>query len=86
MKAVIFAYHDMGCQGCRPYWMPGMRLPRFSLMPTILRKTPFWLRLPAGGRIRIPVYAPDNVNHPIWVDRIAELAPDIIFRSITATC
>lgn len=48
-------------------------------MPTILRKTPFGSvsRLAAG--LGIPVYAPDNVNHPIWVDRIAELAPDIIF-------
>lgn len=86
MKAVIFAYHDMGCQGCRPYWMPGMRLPRFSLMPTILRKTPFGSVSRLAAELGIPVYAPDNVNHPIWVDRIAELAPDIIFRSITATC
>ncbi|SUH30806.1 lipopolysaccharide modification protein [Salmonella enterica subsp. enterica] len=32
-----------------------------------------------AAELGIPVYAPDNVNHPIWVDRIAELAPDIIF-------
>lgn len=27
----------------------------------------------------IPVYAPDNVNHPLWVERIAQLSPDVIF-------
>ncbi|MEA1927193.1 MAG: bifunctional UDP-4-amino-4-deoxy-L-arabinose formyltransferase/UDP-glucuronic acid oxidase ArnA, partial [Candidatus Auribacterota bacterium] len=27
----------------------------------------------------IPVYAPDNINHPLWVARIKEMAPDIIF-------
>ncbi|SUH36176.1 lipopolysaccharide modification protein [Salmonella enterica subsp. enterica] len=60
--------------------MPGMRLPRFLLMPTILRKTPFFGSVSRlAAELGIPVYAPDNVNHPIWVDRIAELAPDIIF-------
>ncbi len=27
----------------------------------------------------IPVYAPDNVNHPLWVERIAQMSPDVIF-------
>ena len=27
----------------------------------------------------IPVYAPDNINHPLWVERSADLAPDILF-------
>ena len=27
----------------------------------------------------IPVYAPDDVNHPLWVERIAQLSPDVIF-------
>ncbi|GHL00979.1 hypothetical protein ECZU20_57280 [Escherichia coli] len=27
----------------------------------------------------IPVYAPDNVNHPLWVERIAQLSPEVIF-------
>lgn len=27
----------------------------------------------------IPVYAPDDVNHPLWVERIRALAPDVIF-------
>ncbi|VFS38258.1 Bifunctional polymyxin resistance protein ArnA [Enterobacter cancerogenus] len=27
----------------------------------------------------IPVYAPDDVNHPLWVDRIRKIAPEMIF-------
>jgi UDP-4-amino-4-deoxy-L-arabinose formyltransferase/UDP-glucuronic acid dehydrogenase (UDP-4-keto-hexauronic acid decarboxylating) len=27
----------------------------------------------------IPVYAPDDVNHPLWVERIRALAPEVIF-------
>ncbi|MCT6631926.1 formyltransferase family protein, partial [Staphylococcus aureus] len=27
----------------------------------------------------IPVYAPDDVNHPLWVERIAQLSPDVFF-------
>ena len=27
----------------------------------------------------IPVYAPEDVNHPLWVDRIKTMAPDYIF-------
>ena len=27
----------------------------------------------------IPVYAPEDINHPIWVKRIRDLQPDILF-------
>lgn len=25
------------------------------------------------------MYAPDEVNHPLWIERIGQLAPDMIF-------
>ncbi len=86
MKAVIFAYHDMDVRACRPYWMPGRaRLPRF--LPCRQPENTFWLRLRlAAAELGIPVYAPDNVTI-LFVDRIAELAPDIIFSFYyRATC
>jgi UDP-4-amino-4-deoxy-L-arabinose formyltransferase/UDP-glucuronic acid dehydrogenase (UDP-4-keto-hexauronic acid decarboxylating) len=27
----------------------------------------------------VPVFAPDDINHPLWVHRIGELKPDILF-------
>lgn len=29
--------------------------------------------------MELPVYAPENVNHPLWIERIRELKPDVIF-------
>src|SRR5262249_26068764 len=32
-----------------------------------------------AARAGIPVFAPDDVNHPLWVARIRALEPDILF-------
>ncbi|HCM1916047.1 TPA: bifunctional UDP-4-amino-4-deoxy-L-arabinose formyltransferase/UDP-glucuronic acid oxidase ArnA [Salmonella enterica subsp. salamae serovar 28:r:e,n,z15] len=80
MKAVIFAYHDMGCQGVQAVLDAGYEIAAIFTHADNPAENAFFgsvSRLAAG--LGIPVYAPDNVNHPIWVDRIAELAPDIIF-------
>ncbi|AXD71142.1 bifunctional UDP-4-amino-4-deoxy-L-arabinose formyltransferase/UDP-glucuronic acid oxidase ArnA [Salmonella enterica subsp. diarizonae] len=80
MKAVIFAYHDMGCQGVQAVLDAGYEIAAIFTHADNPAENTFFgsvSRLAAG--LGIPVYAPDNVNHPIWIDRIAELAPDIIF-------
>jgi UDP-4-amino-4-deoxy-L-arabinose formyltransferase/UDP-glucuronic acid dehydrogenase (UDP-4-keto-hexauronic acid decarboxylating) len=40
-----------------------------------------WFRSVAelAARRGIPVHAPDDINHPLWIERIRELAPDILF-------
>lgn len=48
-------------------------------MRIIQRKHVFWLRFSPAAEAGIPVYAPDDVNHPIWAERISQLAPDVIF-------
>ncbi len=32
-----------------------------------------------GADLGLPVFAPENVNHPLWVERIREMKPDVIF-------
>jgi UDP-4-amino-4-deoxy-L-arabinose formyltransferase/UDP-glucuronic acid dehydrogenase (UDP-4-keto-hexauronic acid decarboxylating) len=32
-----------------------------------------------AAKYHIPVYAPMDINHPIWVDKIKELRPEILF-------
>lgn len=27
----------------------------------------------------IPVWAPEDVNHPLWIERIREMKPDVLF-------
>ena len=34
----------------------------------------------------IPVWAPEDVNHPLWIERIREMKPDVLFSSTIATC
>lgn len=29
--------------------------------------------------MELPVFAPENVNHPLWIERIREMKPDVIF-------
>ncbi len=53
MKAVIFAYHDMGCQGVQAVLDAGYEIAAiFTHADNPAVKHLFWLRLPAGGRIR----------------------------------
>lgn len=52
MKAVIFAYHDMGCQGVQAVLDAGYEIAAIFTHADNPAENTFWLRLPAGGRIR----------------------------------
>ncbi|EEO5214099.1 bifunctional UDP-glucuronic acid oxidase/UDP-4-amino-4-deoxy-L-arabinose formyltransferase, partial [Salmonella enterica] len=72
MKAVIFAYHDMGCQGVQAVLDAGYEIAAiFTHADNPAENTFFGSVSRLAAELGIPVYAPDNVNHPIWVDRIA---------------
>ena len=32
-----------------------------------------------AARMDIPTFVPEDVNHPIWVEKIRQLQPDILF-------
>ncbi|RFU89893.1 MULTISPECIES: bifunctional UDP-4-amino-4-deoxy-L-arabinose formyltransferase/UDP-glucuronic acid oxidase ArnA [Citrobacter] len=80
MKAVVFAYHDMGCQGIQALLDAGYDIAAIFTHTDNPGENAFFgsvSRLAASAGI--PVYAPDNVNHPLWVERISQLAPEVIF-------
>ncbi|HFK4760790.1 TPA: bifunctional UDP-4-amino-4-deoxy-L-arabinose formyltransferase/UDP-glucuronic acid oxidase ArnA [Citrobacter farmeri] len=80
MKAVVFAYHDMGCLGVQAVLDAGYDIAAIFTHADNPGENAFFgsvSRLAAGAGI--PVYAPDDVNHPIWAERISQLAPDVIF-------
>lgn len=80
MKAVVFAYHDMGCVGVKALIDAGYDIAAIFTHTDNPGENAFFgsvSRLAADAGI--PVYAPDNVNHPIWVERIQQLAPEVIF-------
>lgn len=80
MKAVVFAYHDMGCTGIQALLDAGYDIEAIFTHPDNAGENNFFgsvARLAAEQGIT--VYAPEDVNHPLWVDRIRGMAPDVIF-------
>ncbi|WP_426767243.1 bifunctional UDP-4-amino-4-deoxy-L-arabinose formyltransferase/UDP-glucuronic acid oxidase ArnA [Erwinia aphidicola] len=80
MKTIVFAYHDMGCAGIRALLQAGFSISAIFTHADRASENHFFgsvARLAAENSI--PVYAPDDVNHPLWIDRIQAMAPDLIF-------
>ena len=80
MKAVVFAYHDMGCAGLLALLEAGYDIAAIFTHPDAAGENNFFGSVARIAAERgIPVYAPDDINHPLWVDRIRDTAPDVIF-------
>ena len=80
MKAVVFAYHDIGCLGVQAVLDAGYDIAAiFTHADNPGENTFFGSVSRLAAEAGIPVYAPDDVNHPIWAERISQLAPDVIF-------
>ncbi|MBJ3816932.1 bifunctional UDP-4-amino-4-deoxy-L-arabinose formyltransferase/UDP-glucuronic acid oxidase ArnA [Shimwellia pseudoproteus] len=80
MKAVVFAYHDMGCTGIRALLAAGYQIAAIFTHSDNPGENRFFgsvARLAAEQGI--PVFAPDDANHPLWIARIRAMAPDAIF-------
>ena len=80
MKTVVFAYHDMGCTGIQSLLEAGYDIVAiFTHADTPGENAFFQSVARLAAEREIPVYAPDDVNHPLWIERIRHFAPDIIF-------
>ena len=90
MKTVVLAYHNIGCAGIEALLDHG-----FDIQAVFTHRDEsdehHWFNSVAemAAEKGLQVFAPDNINHPLWVERIRELAPDIIFsfyyRTIVGT-
>jgi len=80
MKAIILAYHNIGCVGIR-----ALRRHGFDIKAVFTHEDDpnenIWFESVAelASSMDIPVYAPADINHPLWIDRIKNMQPDIIF-------
>ena len=80
MKAVVFAYNNIGCEGIEALLKSG-----FEIAAVFTHKDDpnenLWFRSVAelAADKGIPVYAPENPNHPLWVARIKAMKPDYVF-------
>ncbi|MBW4792973.1 bifunctional UDP-4-amino-4-deoxy-L-arabinose formyltransferase/UDP-glucuronic acid oxidase ArnA [Pseudomonas tolaasii] len=79
-KAVVFAYHDIGCAGIEALLTAGYDIAAVFTHADDPKENNFYGSVAQlCARNGIPVHAPEDANHPLWVERIAKLNPDYIF-------
>ncbi len=80
MKTIVLAYHTIGCVGIEALLRHGFDV-RAVFTHVDDPGENRWFRSVAefAAGQGLPVFAPDNVNHPLWVEKIRKLAPDVIF-------
>lgn len=80
MKAVVLAYHNGGCAGIRALLTHGFDiLAVFTHLEDPNENIWFESVAEVAAANDLPVYAPENINDPIWVERIREMGADILF-------
>lgn len=80
MRAVVFAYHEIGYVCLEELIDFGADIPCLFTH----RDDPgeeIWFRRPAelAEKKGIPVHAPDNLKEPSWAAMISDMRPDVIF-------
>ncbi len=70
----------MGCVGTQALLDAGFEVAAIFTHPDSANENHFFGSVARIAAERgIPVYAPEDVNHPLWVDRIRDLNADVIF-------
>jgi UDP-4-amino-4-deoxy-L-arabinose formyltransferase/UDP-glucuronic acid dehydrogenase (UDP-4-keto-hexauronic acid decarboxylating) len=79
-KAVVFAYHDIGCAGIESLLSSGFEIAAVFTHADDPKENAFYGSVAQlCARHGIAVHAPEDANHPLWIERIAKLNPDYIF-------
>ncbi|CAI8858058.1 Bifunctional polymyxin resistance protein ArnA [compost metagenome] len=79
-KAVVFAYHDIGCAGIESLLSSGFEIAAVFTHADDPKENAFYGSVAQlCARHGIAVHAPEDANHPLWIERIAKLDPDYIF-------
>jgi UDP-4-amino-4-deoxy-L-arabinose formyltransferase/UDP-glucuronic acid dehydrogenase (UDP-4-keto-hexauronic acid decarboxylating) len=79
-KAVVFAYHDIGCTGIQALLDAGYEVAAVFTHADDPKENTFYASVAQlCARNGIPVHAPEDANHPIWIERIQALNADYIF-------
>jgi UDP-4-amino-4-deoxy-L-arabinose formyltransferase / UDP-glucuronic acid dehydrogenase (UDP-4-keto-hexauronic acid decarboxylating) len=80
LKAVVLAYHNMGCIGLESLLKNGFEIAAVFTHKDDPKENQ-WFRSVAqlAAQHNIPVFAPDDLNHPLWVEKIKAMQPDMLF-------
>ncbi|WP_028582631.1 bifunctional UDP-4-amino-4-deoxy-L-arabinose formyltransferase/UDP-glucuronic acid oxidase ArnA [Desulfogranum japonicum] len=80
MKVVVLAYHNIGCIGIEALLKQGFEIQAIFTHRDDPNEN-HWFDSVAelAADKGIELYAPEDINHPLWVNRIRALAPDFVF-------
>ncbi|WP_372846090.1 bifunctional UDP-4-amino-4-deoxy-L-arabinose formyltransferase/UDP-glucuronic acid oxidase ArnA [Pontiella sp.] len=80
MKTVVLAYHSIGCEGIEALRKCGYDIAAIFTHTDDPNEN-IWYRSVAelAAELGIPVYAPEDINHPLIVQKIRAMQPDVIF-------
>jgi len=80
MKAVVLAYHNIGCIGIEALLKAGIEIEAVFTHKDNPNEN-IWYNSVAElcTQKGLSVYAPEDVNHPLWIKRISNMKPDVIF-------
>ena len=79
-KAVVFAYHNIGCAGIKALVGAGVEIQCIFTHPDASDENKFFDSVAQlAAKLGIPAHSASDINHPLWVERIRALNPDIIF-------
>ena len=80
MKCVVFAYCNMGCAGIKSLLKHGFEIQAvFTHKDSPTENIWYDSVAETAAANGIPVFAPENVNHPLWIEKIKKMQPDFIF-------
>lgn len=80
MKAIVFAYHDIGCVGLKALQKAGFEIQAVFTHTDDPKENHFFSSVARlGAEMGLSVFAPENVNHSLWIERIEKMQPDVIF-------
>ena len=80
MKSIVLAYHNIGCVGIEALLRNGFQVDAVFTHRDNSQENVWFDSVAEFAASRgIPVFAPEDINHPLWVKKIKEIRPDIIF-------
>ena len=80
IRAIVLAYHQFGCVGLDALMRHGFDV-RAVFTHVDDAGEAIWFQSVAerAAEHGLPVFAPDDINHPLWIAKIRELQPDVLF-------
>jgi methionyl-tRNA formyltransferase len=80
MKAVVFAYHNMGICGLEALKRAGFNIAAiFSHEDDTGENCWFDSVVAWANKNHIEVFCPPDMNTPAWIEKVSRLAPEVIF-------